>query len=75
MHQHSCYRDPRRRREKEPEKIFEGAIATNFSNLEKEMVTQVQEVQRVSIQDKHKEEHSRRHINQIDKKLQTKRKY
>ena len=34
-------------REKRPEKIFEKMIAENFPNMEKEIVNQVQEVQRV----------------------------
>ena len=46
--QHSNYRGPRRRREKErPEKMFEEIIAKNFCNMGKEIVTQVQEAQRV----------------------------
>ena len=48
MHQHSNYRGPRRRREKErTEKIFEEIIVENFPNMGKEIVNQVQEVQRV----------------------------
>ena len=48
MHQHSNYRGPRRRREKErSEKIFEEIIDENFPNMGKEIVTQVQEAQRV----------------------------
>ena len=47
MHQHSHYRGPRRRREKEHEKIFEEIIAENFLNVGKETVTLVQEEQRV----------------------------
>ena len=39
---------PRRRREKERyEKIFEEIIVENFPNMEKEIVTQLQESQRV----------------------------
>ena len=42
------YRGPRRRREKERvEKIFEEIIVENFPNMEKEIVNQLQEVQRV----------------------------
>ena len=37
---------PRRRREKEYEKIFEEIIVENFPNMEKEIVNQVQEAQR-----------------------------
>ena len=47
MYQHSHYRSHRRRRETEPEKIFEEIIAENFLNMGKEIVSQVQEVQRV----------------------------
>ena len=35
------------KREKGPEKIFEEIIVENFPNMEKEIATQVQEVQRV----------------------------
>ena len=39
MHQHSNYRGPRRRREKERVgKIFEEIIVENFPKIEKEMV-------------------------------------
>ena len=48
MHQHSNYWDPRRRRVKERyKKIFEEIEVQNFPNVEKEIVNQVQEVQRV----------------------------
>ena len=48
MHQQSNYRSPRRRREKKGyEKIFEEIIGENFPNMEKEIVNQVQEAQRV----------------------------
>ena len=47
MHQHSYYRDPRRRREKGPEKILEEIIVENFPKMGKEIATQVQEAQRV----------------------------
>ena len=48
MQQHSNYRGPRRRREKEgTEKIFEEIIVENFPNMGKEIVNQVQEAQRV----------------------------
>ena len=36
MHSYSHYRGPRRRREKEAEKIFEDIIAENIPNLGKE---------------------------------------
>ena len=49
MHENSHNRGPRRRRDREkgPEKIFEKIIGENFSNMGKEIVNQVQEVQRV----------------------------
>ena len=47
MHQHLNYRGPRGRREKGSEKIFEEIIVKNFPNMGKEIVTQVQEAQRV----------------------------
>ena len=36
---------PRKRRDKGSEKIFEGIIAENFPNMEKEIVNQIQEAQ------------------------------
>ena len=49
MHQHSHYRCPRRRRERERtrENIWREIIAENFPNMGKEIVNQVQEAQRV----------------------------
>ena len=47
MHQYSHYRGIQRRREKGSQKIFEEKIAENFPNIGKEIVNQVQEVQRV----------------------------
>ena len=49
MHQHSNYRDPRRRRVKKKgyEKIFEEIRVENFPTMEKEILHQVQEAQRV----------------------------
>ena len=48
MHQHLHYWVPEReKREKGPEKIFEEIIAENFPNMGKEIVSQVQEAQRV----------------------------
>ena len=40
------YSGPKKRREKGLKKIFEEIIAENLPNLEKEIVTQVQEMQR-----------------------------
>ena len=48
MHQHSNYRHPRKKREKGSEKIIERLIIfKNVHNIRKEIVNQVQEVQRV----------------------------
>ena len=47
MHQHSNYRGPRRREKERVGKFFEEIIVENFSNMEKEIVNQVQEAQRV----------------------------
>ena len=52
---------------KESEKIFEEIIVENFPNMGKEIVNQVQEVQRIPIQDKPKEKHAKTHINQTNK--------
>ena len=47
MHQNLNYRGPRRREKKKGyEKIIEEIIVENFPNMEKEIVNQVQEVQR-----------------------------
>ena len=68
MHQHSNYRGPRRRRgKKESQKIFAEIIVENFPNMEKEIVSQAQEVQRVPIQDKPKGKHTKTHTNQTNK--------
>ena len=45
------------------EKIFEEIIVENFTNMEKEIVNQVQEAQS-PIQDKPKEKHAKTHTNQ-----------
>ena len=48
MHQHLNYRGPRRRRQKKGyEKNFEEIIVENFPNMEKQLVKQVQEAQKV----------------------------
>ena len=49
MQEHSHYKGPRSRREREkgPEKIFEDIIAENFPNMGKEIINQIQEAQRV----------------------------
>ena len=68
MHQHSHYRDSRRRREREkgPEKIFAEIIDDNFPNMGKEIATQVQEAESPR-QDKPKEKHAETQSNQTDK--------
>ena len=49
MLQHLNYRSPRRRRQKENhEKILEEIIVENLPKMGKEIITQVQETQRVS---------------------------
>ena len=53
-------------RKKEYEKFFEEIIVQNFPNMEKEIVTQVQEAQS-PIQDKPKEKHAKTHTNQTNK--------
>ena len=46
--QHSHYRGPRRRRERErAENLLEGIMAENFPNLGRETDIQIQEAQRV----------------------------
>ena len=47
MYQQSNYRDQRRRGKKGYEKIFEEIIVENFPSMEKEIVNQAQEAQRV----------------------------
>ena len=47
MYQHSHYSGHRTRKEKGPEKIFKEIITENFPNMGKEIVSQVQEAQRV----------------------------
>ena len=47
MPQHSNHRGPRRRRQKDNEKILEEIIGENFPKMGKEIITQVQETQRV----------------------------
>ena len=47
MNQQLNYRNPRRRREKGYEKILKEIVVENFPNMEKQIVNQVQEAQRV----------------------------
>ena len=53
-------------KKKGTEKIFEEIIVENFLNMGKEIVSQVQEVQR-PMQDKSKEKHTKTHIDQTIK--------
>ena len=48
-------------------KIFEEIIVENFPDMEKEIVDQVQEVQRVPYRIKPKEKHAKTHTNQTSK--------
>ena len=57
-------------RERGLKEIFEEIIAENFPNIGKEMVKQVQEASTESLRhNKPKEEHTKTHSNQKDKKL------
>ena len=69
MQQHSHYRGPRRRRERErgPEKMFEEIIVENFPNMGKEIATHNPGSAESPIQDKPKEKHAKTHSNQIGK--------
>ena len=66
MPQHSNHRSPRRRRQKDHEKILEEIIVENFPKMGKEIVTQVQETQRVPNRINPRQ-NTPRHINQINK--------
>ena len=54
-------------KEKGYEKIFEEIIVENFPNIEKEIVSQLQEAQRVPYRIKPKEKHAKTHTNQTNK--------
>ena len=49
------------------EKTFEEIIVENFPNIEKEIVSQLQEAQRVPYRIKPKEKHAKTHTNQTNK--------
>ena len=51
-------------KKKGSEKISEEIIVKNFPNMGKEIVNQVQEAHKSTIQDKSKEKHAKRNINQ-----------
>ena len=68
MLQHSNHRGPRRRRQKDHEKILEEIIVENFPKMGKGIVTQVSPRNPESPkQDKPKVKHPKKHINQINK--------
>ena len=54
-------------KKKDHEKILEEIIVENFPKMGKEIATQVQETQRVSLkQNKHKAKHPKTHINETN---------
>ena len=54
-------------KKKDNEKILEEIIVENFPKMGKEIATQVQETQRVSLkQNKHKAKHPKTHINETN---------
>ena len=69
MHQHSNYRGPRKRKEEiGSEKNFKEIIVENFSNVGKEIVSQVQEALRVQYRiAKPKVKHAESYINKTNK--------
>ena len=54
-------------KKKRYDKLFEEIIVENFPNMEKEIVNQVQEAQRVLYRIKPKEKHTKTHTNQTNK--------
>ena len=73
MKKHPNYRGCKRRRQKGFEKIFEETIVENFFNMEKEIVNQVQEAQRVPYRINPRR-NTPRHI-LIKQRLNTKKEY
>ena len=67
MPQHLNHRSPRRKRQKDHEKILEEIIVENFPKMGEEIITQGQETQKVPKQDKPKAKQPKTHINQINK--------
>ena len=65
MLQHSNYRSPRRRQKKDNEKILEEIIVENFPKMGKEIITQVQETQRVPNRINPRPKHPKTRINEI----------
>ena len=49
VYQYTCYRDPRKRREKGAKNLFKDIMAENFTNLGKKTDIQAQESQKVQI--------------------------
>ena len=73
MPQHLNHRSPRKEdKKKDHEKIFKEIIVENFPKMEKEIITQVQEIQRVSNRINPRQNSPRHKKNQI-KKDQTQR--
>ena len=58
---------PEEEKNKGYEKFFEEITFENFPSVEKEIVNQVQEVQRVPYRIKPKEKHAKTHTNQTNK--------
>ena len=70
------YRGPRRRREKKGyEKNFKEIIVENFPNMEKKIVNQVQEVQRVPYRINPRRNMPRYILMKFKKNLKTKKEY
>ena len=66
MPQHSNHRSPRRRQKERQETILEEIIVENFPKMRKEIITQVQETQRVPNKINPRQ-NTPTHINQINK--------
>ena len=58
---------PKEEKNKGCEKIFEEIILENFINMEKEIVGQVQEIQRAPYRINPRKKHDKTHINQASK--------
>ena len=67
MPQHSNHRSPRKRRQKDHEKILEEIIVENFPKMGKEIITQVQETQRIPNRINPRRNTPRHIFNQINK--------
>ena len=67
MPQHSNHKSPRRRRQKSHEKILAEIIVENVPKMGTEIITQVQETQRVPNRINPRQNTPKTHINQINK--------